>query len=107
MWAVLAAAMLLVGCGGDKAAKGSDLTAVRCPATASGKPAPDSFDTAELIGQALDAARNTAADHGCDIVVAKQDGAGVPVPIDVDPKLIYVYTERGVVSQIEGVGGGI
>jgi hypothetical protein len=107
MCAALAAAVALVGCGGDKAAKGHDLTAIRCPATASGKPAPGSFDTAELIGLEVADARATAAEHGCDVVVAKKDGAGVAVPIDVDPKLIYLYTERGVVSQIEGVGGGI
>jgi hypothetical protein len=29
------------------------------------------------------------------------------VPIDVDPKRIYVFTEHGAVTQIEGVGGGI
>jgi hypothetical protein len=104
---VLVAALALAGCGGSKAAKGLDLTAIRCPAAASGKPAPDSFDTAELIGLELADARAKAADHGCDVVVAKKDGAGVAVPIDVDPKLIYVYTERGVVSEIEGVGGGI
>jgi hypothetical protein len=105
--AVLVVALALVGCGGDKAAKGPDLTAIRCPAAAGGKPAPDSFDTAELIGLELADAQATAAGHGCDVVVAKKDGAGVPVPIDVDPKLIYVYTESGVVSEIEGVGGGI
>jgi hypothetical protein len=107
MCAVLVTALALAGCGGDKAAKGPDLTAIRCPATASGKPAPGSFDTAELIGLKLADARATAADHRCDIVVAKKDGAGVPVPIDTDPKLIFVYTEHGVVSEIEGVGGGI
>ena len=26
---------------------------------------------------------------------------------DFDPKRIYVYTEDGVVTEIEGVGGGI
>ena len=36
-----------------------------------------------------------------------QDGAGQPVPIELNPKLIYVYTEKDVVTQIEGVGGGI
>ena len=105
--AALAVAVALVGCGGDKAAKGADLTAIRCPASANGKPAPGSFDTAELIGLELADAQAKAADHGCDVVVAMKDGAGVPVPIDVDPKLIYVYTEHGVVSRIEGVGGGI
>ena len=30
-----------------------------------------------------------------------------PVPIELNPKLIYVYTENGVVTHIEGVGGGI
>ena len=36
-----------------------------------------------------------------------KDGAGQPVPIELNPKLIYVYTEKDVVTQIEGVGGGI
>jgi hypothetical protein len=40
-------------------------------------------------------------------VVSLEDGKGVPVPIDIDPKRIYVYTEDGVVTEIEGVGGGI
>ena len=31
----------------------------------------------------------------------------MPVPIDLDPKRIYVYTEKGIVTQIEGVGGGL
>ena len=29
------------------------------------------------------------------------------MPIELNPKLIYVYTEKDVVTQIEGVGGGI
>ncbi len=41
------------------------------------------------------------------VVVAKEDGKGLPVPADVDPKRIYVYTEDGKVTEIEGVGGGI
>ena len=40
-------------------------------------------------------------------VVAMEDGKGLPVATDVDPKRIYVYTEDGVVTQVEGVGGGI
>ena len=34
-------------------------------------------------------------------------GKGVPVTTDFDPARIYVYTENGVVTEIEGVGGGI
>jgi hypothetical protein len=94
---------LLAGCGGEKAANGTDLTTIRCPA----EHVSNAFDTAELIGSTLDDARRKAAGHGCDIVVAMKDGEGVPVPIDVDPKRIYVYTEHGVVTEIEGVGGGI
>src|SRR4051794_20950035 len=92
--AVVVAIAFLAGCGGEKAAKGSDLTTIRCPA----EHAANSFDTAELIGNKLDDARQTAAGHGCDVVVAMKDGEGVPVPIDVDPKRIYVYTENGVVT---------
>jgi len=40
-------------------------------------------------------------------VVSVQDGAGQPVPIELNPNLIYVYVKKGVVTQIEGVGGGI
>jgi hypothetical protein len=100
----------------DRATGGEDLTALKCPlvpttATADGQqqyePAPDAFDTAELIGLPIDDARAVAAERGCDIVVSVEDGKGVPVPIDVDPKRIYVYTENGSVTEIEGVGGGI
>jgi len=100
----------------ERPTQGSDLTALRCPLvptarTADGQqqyePAPDAFDTAELIGLSLDDARARAAEHGCAIVVSVEDGKGVPVPIDVDPTRIYVYTEDGAVTEIEGVGGGI
>ena len=71
------------------------------------EPAKDSFDTAELIGRQFETARAEAAGHGCELVVAMRDGAGVAVPTDIDPKRIYVYTEDDVVTEIEGVGGGI
>jgi hypothetical protein len=113
-----AAAIAVAGCGDDDkpAAAGTDLTAVKCPLEATGKrvggvdeykPAADAFDTKELVGKPLDAARDIAADHGCEIVVAMEDGEGLPVATDIDPKRIYVYTEDGVVTQVEGVGGGI
>jgi hypothetical protein len=98
-----AAALLAAGCGGEKKEdKGTDLTALKCPAGAK-----RSFDTAELIRKRLDKARAVAAQHGCHIVVAMEDGKSVPVPVDVDPKRIYVYTKGGVVTEIEGVGGGL
>jgi hypothetical protein len=117
-----AAVLVVVGIalavrGGDeeKQPTGSDLTAIRCPLVATGdvagveryEPAEDAFDTAELIGMPLDDARARAAEHECEIVVSLEDGKGLPVPIDVDPKRIYVYTEDDVVTEIEGVGGGI
>ena len=116
--AAIACALALAGCGGgdDEAPpEGVDLTAVRCPMVAAGEqgggtryePAPDSFDTAKLIGTKLAQAEAEAAEHGCAIVVALKDGAGVPVPTDIDPTRIYVYTKDGVVTEIEGVGGGI
>ena len=71
------------------------------------KPAKDAFDTAELLDLPLEEARQKAAEKGCEIAVSVQDGAGQPVPIELNPKLIYVYTEKGRVTQIEGVGGGI
>ena len=48
-----------------------------------------------------------ASAKGCDIVVSVKDGGGQPVPIEFNPKRIYVYTEKDIVTQIEGVGGGI
>lgn len=98
---------LSVARGGEERATGTDLTAIRCPLAPTGEPAEGSFDTAELIGLSLEEARAKAAEHTCEVVVSLRDGRGVPVPIDVDPKRIYVYTEDGVVTEIEGVGGGI
>ena len=100
----------------DRSPQGTDLTALKCPLVPTARsadgqqeyePAPDAFDTAELIGLPLDEARARATEHGCGIVVSVEDGKGVPVPIDVDPTRIYVYTEDGAVTEIEGVGGGI
>ncbi len=119
--AVLAIASIAIAArGGEeekKPNKGADLTAIRCPleptgATSAGgepeyRPAKNAFDTAELIGLKLDDARSKASAKGCDIVVSVKDGAGQPVPIELNPKLIYVYTENDAVTQIEGVGGGI
>jgi hypothetical protein len=101
---LVCAVALLAGCGGDDdKPEGADLTAITCPQA----PAENAFDTAELIGMPLDDARAKAAEHTCEVVVSLEDGKGVPVPIDVDPKRIYVYVEDGKVTQIEGVGGGI
>lgn len=119
--AVLAIASIAIAArGGEeekKPNKGADLTAIRCPleptgATSAGgepeyRPAKNAFDTAELIGLKLDEARKKASAKGCDIVVSVKDGAGQPVPIELNPKLIYVYTTNDAVTQIEGVGGGL
>jgi hypothetical protein len=119
--AVLAVASIAIAAkgGGDdkKPNKGADLTAIRCPLEPTGKtaadgepeyrPAKDAFNTAELIGHTLEDARKMASAKTCDIVVSVKDGAGQPVPIELNPKLIYVYTSKDVVTQIEGVGGGI
>ena len=119
--AVLAVAGIAIAArGGEsnkKPNKGTDLTAIKCPLEPTGataadgqpeyRPAKDAFNTAELIGLKLEEARKTASSKGCDIVVSVKDGAGQPVPIELNPKLIYVYTEKDVVTQIEGVGGGI
>jgi hypothetical protein len=118
--AVLAAASIAIAARGgeedNKKTKGSDLTALKCPLEQTGsgaggqpeyRPAKDSFDTAELVGMRLEDARKKASEKGCDITVSVKDGAGQPVPIELNPKLIYVYTEKDVVTQIEGVGGGI
>jgi hypothetical protein len=119
--AVLAVASIAIAARGgeekDKPNKGADLTAIKCPleptgATSAGgepeyRPAKGAFNTAELLGLALEDARAKASAKGCDIVVSVKDGAGQPVPIELNPKLIYVYTEKDKVTQIEGVGGGI
>jgi hypothetical protein len=101
------------GGGEQKQTTGTDLTAMMCPlapagdATARPKPAKNAFDTAQLIGLSLADAKAKAAQHTCSIVVSLEDGVGKAVPIDVDPQRIYVYTEKGRVTEIEGVGGGI
>jgi hypothetical protein len=119
--AVLAVASIAIAArGGEeekKPNKGADLTAIRCPLEPTGatsgsgepeyRPAKNAFDTAELIGLELPDARKKASAKGCDIVVSVKDGAGQPVPIELNPKLIYVYTTNDAVTQIEGVGGGI
>ena len=107
----------VAGCGGDdEEPEGTDLTAIYCPMAPTGErgegvrqwePAENAFDTAELIGMSLSEARATAAEHDCNIVVSLRDGKGVPVPIDIDPSRVYVYTEENRVTEIEGVGGGI
>jgi hypothetical protein len=116
--AAVAIAGLALAAGGDDEpeTRGSDLTAIRCPLAPTGEtaggveryePAEGAFDTAELIGMQLADARAKAGEHDCEVVVSLEDGRGRPVPIDVDPKRIYVYTENGVVTEIEGVGGGL
>ena len=71
------------------------------------RPAKDAFDTAELLDKPLADARSIAQRQGCEIVVSVEDGGGLPVPLEFDPKRIYVYTEKGIVTEIEGVGGGL
>lgn len=117
---VLAGASIAIAArGGEEktTTKGTNLSTLKCPLEPTGKtgaggqpelrPAKNAFDTAELLGLGLADAKAKASASGCDIVVSVQDGAGQAVPIDLNPKLIYVYTEQGRVTQIEGVGGGI
>lgn len=118
---VLAGVSIAIAARGDdeeqKKSAGANLTAIRCPLEPTGeldaggqptmRPAKNAFDTAELLDLPLEEARQKAAAKGCEIAVSVQDGAGQPVPIELNPKLIYVYTEKGRVTQIEGVGGGI
>ena len=123
--AVVAVAVLAVGSialaarGGDeeneKPSTSSDLTALKCPLEAVDpnvpepeyRPAKDAFDTSELLDKPLTDARTIAQRHGCEVIVSVQDGSGLPVPLDFDPTRIYVYTEKDVVTEIEGVGGGL
>ena len=116
---MLAAASIAIAARGgeeETSKPGTNLTAVKCPLEQTGtdaggqpefRPAKNAFDTAELVGLKLEDARRKAGEKGCDITVSIKDGAGQPVPIELNPKLIYVYTSKGVVTQIEGVGGGI
>jgi hypothetical protein len=113
------AVTVAVGCGGDDddepAPAGRDLTAVYCPMQRAGteagtpqlEPAKDAFDTSALIGLQLVEASDRAAQHGCDVIVSVANGEGQAVPVEIDLKAIYVHTEDGVVTRIEGVGGGI
>lgn len=112
-------ALIAAGCGGDDGEEAeptaSDLTKLYCPMKRAGQeagvpkyePAENAFDTSELIGMELAEAEERAAEHGCEIFVSVADGEGQPVPIEINLKAIYVYTEDGVVDYIEGVGGGI
>ena len=115
----LAVVLVAAGCGGDdddeSAPVAQDLTAIECPMERAGseagvpqfEPAENAFDTAELIGLELSDAVATAGEHGCKVIVSIADGEGQPVPVEINLKAIYVYTEDDVVTQIEGVGGGI
>jgi hypothetical protein len=107
------AALALTACGDDDDSEpeARDLTAIHCPLPPGNDPQAEppegSFNTAELIGLDLAEASQVAAEHDCEIVVSVADGKGQPVPIELDRKRIYVYTKDDVVTQIEGVGGGI
>jgi hypothetical protein len=113
-----AALVLLAGCGGDEDEPepvAEDLTTLQCPMERAGReagvprfePAENAFDTSELIGLELSEAGALAAEHGCEVIVSIADGEGQPVPVEINLKAIYVYTEDDVVTQIESVGGGI
>jgi hypothetical protein len=117
--AAAALALAAAGCGGDDddepAPVAEDLTAIECPMERAGReagvpqfePAANAFNTSELIGLELSEASALAAEHDCEVIVSIADGEGQPVPVEIDLKAIYVYTEDDVVTQIEGVGGGI
>ena len=111
--AAMIACGVLAGCGDDKEPpKGVDLTAVRCPLVPKGdtgqfEAAKDAFDTAELIGLTLEDAEAKAGEHGCNVVVSMEDDKGLPVSTEIDPTRIFVHTEDGAVTEIEGVGGGL
>lgn len=117
--AVLAAGSIALAARGgdddnDKPAA-EDISAIKCPLEPVDpsapepeyRPAKDAFDTKVLLDKPLADARSIAAQHGCEIVVSVKDGGGVPVPLDFDPARIFVYTEKDIVTQIEGVGGGL
>ncbi|WP_327045297.1 hypothetical protein OG320_26845 [Microbispora sp. NBC_01189] len=116
--AIAVGALALTGCNdesGEAKTRGRDLTALQCPMVETGqnggvsqyRPAENAFDTAELLGLELAEAREKAARHNCGIIVSREDDKSRPVPIEIDPTRIYVYVADGVVSYIEGVGGGL
>jgi len=117
--AAVVIALAAPGCGGsdEESPPGParDLTAIGCPMGRAGEAdglgryeeAANAFDTGELVGMGLEEARRKAAGHGCEIVVASEDGEGRRVPVAIDPSRIYVFVERDSVTYIEGVGGGI
>ena len=117
---VLAAGSIaLAARGGDeekeKPSSGSELATLKCPLEAVDPSAPepeyrptkDAFDTAELLDKPLADASSIAQRKGCEVVVSVEDGGGLPVPLDFNPRRIFVYTEKGIVTEIEGVGGGL
>ncbi|GAA2116833.1 hypothetical protein [Actinomadura alba] len=116
--AITVGALALTGCSGDSGeakTRERDLTALQCPMVETGqqrganqyKPAKNAFNTAELLGKELTEAREKAARHDCEIIVAREDGKSRPVPMEIDPTRIYVYVEHGAVRYVEGVGGGL
>jgi hypothetical protein len=115
--AFIGIALTMAACGEEESdePQGRDLTALRCPLEPAGKvggvqqfePGEDAFDTSELVGMEVHDAAARADEHGCEVIVSLKDGKGVPVPIETDPTAIYVYTEDDVVTEIEGVGGGL
>jgi hypothetical protein len=115
--ALVGIGLTMAACGEEESeeSQGTDLTALRCPLEPAGKvggveqfePADDSFDTSELVGMEIHDAAAQADEHGCTVIVSLKDGKGVPVPIETDPTAVYVYTEDDVVTEIEGVGGGL
>ena len=71
------------------------------------RPTKDAFDTAELLDKPLaDAVRSRSA-TGVRSSSRSRTAAACPVPLGLQPPRIYVYTEKGIVTQIEGVGGGL
>lgn len=116
--AIAVGTLTLTGCGDgseEATTQERDLTALHCPMVETGQhgdakqysPAANAFNTAELLGMKLAEAREKAARHGCEIIVAREDDKHQPVPMEIDPTRIYVYVADGVVSFIEGVGGGL
>jgi hypothetical protein len=118
--AVLAAGSIALAARGgseenEKPSTGSELATLKCPLEPVDpnvpepeyRPTKDAFDTAELLDKPLTDARSIAQRHGCEVVVSVEDGGGLPVPLDFNPRRIYVYTEKDVVTEIEGVGGGL
>jgi hypothetical protein len=63
------------------------------------------FDTREMIGLDLDAAKDLAAEHGCEVRVSERDGEGLLVTSDSRFDRVDVAVEGEEVIDVYGTRG--